>query len=47
MLTNINPYHMQWNTDVNSNPISVHKQEMQQVSPVYLNNIEIEGAANR
>lgn len=37
MLTNINPYHMQWNTDVNGNPISVHKQEMQQVSPVYFN----------
>ena len=47
MLTNINPYCMQWNTDVNGNPISVHKQEMQQASPVYLNNIEIEGAANR
>lgn len=28
---------MQWNTDVNGNPISVHKQEMQQVSPVYFN----------
>ena len=26
---------MQWNTDVNGNPISVHKQEMQQVSPVH------------
>ena len=37
MLTNINPYYMQWNTDVNGNPISVHKQEMQQVSPVYFN----------
>lgn len=37
MLTNINPYHMQWNTDVNGNPISVHKQERQQVSPVYFN----------
>ena len=37
MLTNINPYHMQWNTDVNGNPISVYKQEMQQVSPVYFN----------
>ncbi len=37
MLTNINPYHMQWNTDVNGNPISVHKQETQQVSPVYFN----------
>lgn len=37
MLTNINPYHMQWNTDVNGNPISVHKQEIQQVSPVYFN----------
>ena len=46
MLENINPYYIQWNTDVNGNPISVHKQEMQQVSPVYLNNIEIEGAAN-
>ena len=30
MLENINPYYMQWNTDVNGNPISVHKQEMQQ-----------------
>lgn len=28
---------MQWNTDVNGNPISVHKQETQQVSPVYFN----------
>lgn len=28
---------MQWNTDVNGNPISVHKQEMQQVSSVYFN----------
>lgn len=37
MLTNINPYHLQWNTDANGNPISVHKQEMQQVSPVYFN----------
>ena len=37
MLTNINPYHMQWNTDANGNPISIHKQEIQQVSPVYFN----------
>lgn len=37
MLTNINPYYMQWNTDVNGNPISVHKQEIQQVSPAYFN----------
>lgn len=37
MLTNINPYHMQWNTDVNGNPISIHKQETQQVSPIYFN----------
>lgn len=28
---------MQWNTDANGNPISVHKQEMQQVSPVHFN----------
>lgn len=37
MLTNLNPSYTQWNTDVNGNPISVHKQEMQQVSPVYFN----------
>ena len=37
MLNNINPYHMQWNTDVNGNPIAIHKQEVQQVSPVYFN----------
>lgn len=35
MLTNLNPSYTQWNTDVNGNPISVHKQEMQQVSPVH------------
>ena len=45
MLTSINSYYIQWNTDVNGNPISVHKQEMQQVSPVYFNNIEIVDAA--
>ena len=28
---------MQWNTDANGNPISIHKQEIQQVSPVYFN----------
>lgn len=37
MLTNINPYLMNWNTDVNGNPIAIHKQEVQQVSPVYFN----------
>lgn len=37
MLNNINPYLMNWNTDVNGNPIAIHKQEVQQVSPVYFN----------
>lgn len=37
MLTNLNPSYTQWNTDVDGNPISVHKQEIQQVSPVYFN----------
>ena len=37
MLTNINPYLMNWNTDVNGNPIAIHKQEVQQVSPVFFN----------
>ena len=45
MLENINPYYMQWNTDVNGNPISVHKQEMQQEPPVF-NSVEIADAVN-
>lgn len=45
MLENINPYYMQWNTDVNGNPISVYKQEMHKCL-LFFNSAEIVNAVD-
>ena len=46
MLTNIIPYYIQWNIDVNDNSILVHKQEAHECLLFCLNSIEIVDAAN-